>query len=93
MKRGRMFALAALGLVTILSMFLAASCFDTALRAQELYPWLISQTELGAEGAMITLEEKQFKWILAGALYLFPGLCALAGMVWLSYRMKREGNK
>ena len=92
MKKWRIAVLIALGLVTLLSVFLAASCFDTALRAGELYPWLISQGEPGAEGAMMTLEEKQFQWALVGGVYLIPGLCAIVGGVWLLMRGKREGN-
>lgn len=92
MKKWQIALLVTLGLTALLSIFLAAYCFDTVLRASELYPWLISQGEPGAEGAMVTLEEKQFKWALAGGVSLIPGLCSLAGGLWILKRTKREGN-
>ena len=50
MKTRYILVLPLLGAVILLSGFLAAVCFDTALRAKELWPWLISETEPWAEG-------------------------------------------
>ena len=92
MKTRYILVLPLLGAVILLSGFLAAACFDTALRAKELWPWLISETEPWAEGIMTTLEEKQFQRGIAGIVCLLPGLCALAGGSLLVHK-KREGNK
>lgn len=84
-----------LGLTFLACVLLAIGCFHTAWRARELYPWLVSETEPGAQGAMNTLEEMRFKWILAGLVCLLPGLGALAGGVVLARRGRkrwREGR-
>lgn len=78
-----------LGLAFLACVLFAIDCFDTAWRARELYPWLVSETEPGAQGAMNTLEEMRFKWVLAGLACLLPGLCALAGGIVLA----RRGSK
>lgn len=83
-------------LAFLVCVLLAMSCFDTAWHVRELYPWLISEAELGAEGAMDTLEEKQFLWTLAGILCLLLGLIALAGGIVLARRghgSRRKGRR
>lgn len=86
---------ALLGLAFLIAAVLAIDCFDTAQRARELYPWLLSEGEPGAASAMYTLEDVQFKWILGGIVFLLPGLCALAGGIVLGcqgWKRRREGK-
>lgn len=73
-------------LVSLATVLAAANCFDTAWHVRELYPWLVSEAEPGVHGAMNTLEEMRFKWILGGIMCLLPGLCALAGGIGLAYQ-------
>ena len=82
-------------LIALAAVLAAASCFDTVQRARELYPWMISEAEPDAQGAMNTLEEMQFKWTLGGIVFLLPGLCALAGGIVLACqgcKRRREGK-
>ena len=89
-KKADILILTALGAVCLLLFFLAASCFDTARRAAELWPWLISEAEPGAEGAMNTLEEQRFRWMLAGALSLLLGLSVMAVGAWIWRRRRKR---
>lgn len=81
-----------LGLAFLAAALASASCFYTAWHARKIWPWLVSEVE---PDAMHTLEDVQFKWVLGGVVYLFHGLCALAGGIVLVYqgrKRRREGK-
>lgn len=69
----------------------AWQCVQTARQAVELWPYLISEAEPFAQSAMYTLEDRQFRWYLAGGL---SGVCSwvfLAVGLGLS-RWRRKGG-
>ena len=83
------------GRVFLACVLLAIRDFDAAWHAREIWPWLVSMSEPGWEGAMYTLEDEQAKLVFSGAFLLLLGLGALAGGTALArkgWKKRREGK-
>lgn len=82
-------------LVSLFAVLMAFGDFDSAWHAWELYPWAVPASEPGWEDAMYTLEDRQFRWVLAGEIDLLLGLFGLAGGIFLArkgWKRRREGK-
>lgn len=84
MSRAKRFLLllAELALWAVFGFFawLSINCFDIVRTAPEMWDYL----------APDRLEERQFKWLLAGAVYAVPALGALAGAVGMEIHRRRK---
>lgn len=63
--------------------------FDVVIHVKEVYPWLISEAE-SMGGAMITLEEMQFKWAINGGIFAVLTLGLLAAGIALAIHIWRQ---
>lgn len=63
--------------------WLSINCFDIVRTAPELWDYL----------APDRLEERQFKWLLAGIVYAVPALGALAGAVGMAVSRRRKERR
>ena len=83
----------ALCLTVIFFLLLAWLHFDAAGHVSEMKPWLISEADPTAVSAMTTLEEEQFKWRVAGGLYVLRALPLLGVEIALHlHRRKQRRN-
>ena len=86
---------ALLVLIALANALAVVGCFDTAWNVRELYPWAVSEAELGWESAMYTLEEKQGQWLFGGVAWGFCGLLTLTAGIFLvcrGWKRWREGK-